>query len=118
MSDYDASEAHEAMALIEALRKLPCNSIHYFGQGVCGSCYANVHDGLAKAIHVIRASARAEAFEEAAKVADAALAKWDANCSRPQSEHSGPSYAAAVGGASAAKDIAAAIRALAKEAAE
>ena len=58
---------------------------------------------------------RVDERERCAKVADAALGKWDANCSRPMSEHSGPSYAAAVGGAGASKDIADQIRALGNE---
>lgn len=62
------------------------------------------------------AQARSEGFragiEAAAKVADDAYAQWKKNADRPQSEHSGPSYAAAVAGEAASRDIAAAIRAL------
>ena len=116
---YSASESHEAAALIEALRKLTCNSIHYVGQGVCGSCYANVHDGLAKAIYVIRASARAEgaaeAFERAAKVATPEWLRAAYYYTNPDTaerdHHRAPDI-------SAWRNVAAAISALAKEAAE
>lgn len=61
-------------------------------------------------IVTIAAAALADEREACAKVADAAYARWKANCDRPQSEHSGPSYAAAVAGEAASRDIAAAIR--------
>lgn len=55
---------------------------------------------------------RAEEREQCAKVADEAHAQWKKNADRPQDEHSGPSYAAAVAGEAASRDISAAIRAL------
>ena len=66
------------------------------------------YEVLTVAFEAIRASER----ERCAKVADDAYEKWKANADRPQSEHSGPSYAAAVAGEAASRDIAAAIRAL------
>lgn len=55
-------------------------------------------------------SVTAEEREACARVVDESHAQWCKNCDRPQSEHSGPSYAAAVAGAAATRDCAAAIR--------
>lgn len=63
-----------------------------------------------------RAEGRVAGLEEAAKECDAAHAKWCENCDRTDIEHSGPSYAAAVAGAAATRDCAAAIRALKEKA--
>ena len=114
--NYTAQDSHEASSLIAALQKLKCDSIHYIGQGVCPRCLSTVHDALAAALAVVRAEGRKQGLDEAAALCDEAHAKWCANCDRADIKHSGPSYAAAVAGAAATRDIAAAIRALKEKA--
>lgn len=111
----------------------PCWGDGVTGPPTCGHAgMCELHQRIAEGYAAVRAEGREEGYldgaekgyiagreagardmrERVLKYVHAVLAKWNANADRPQSEHSGPSYAAAVAGAAATHDIAEGIRAL------
>lgn len=64
MSDYTASDSHEASALLSALRNMHCDRPHPIFGPPCERCLSTVHDALAKALCVIRAAGYAAGVKD------------------------------------------------------